>query len=89
MFDNSIFHKRLFQVHHDRLGSDVALAVRAIDGDGGVVDFVADQEPYGFFSDAPEHVEDGKLDRREGNPEREALQLVVALVNVNLLEQVV
>ena len=79
----------LFQIYHDRFGSDVALAVRAIDGDGGVVDFVADQEAQRFFSDAPEHVEDGKLDRREGNPEREALQLVVALVNVNPLEQVV
>ena len=45
----------LFQVHHDRLGSDVALAVRAIDGHGGVVDFVADQEAHGFFSDATKH----------------------------------
>ena len=48
---------------------------------------IADQLPHRFVRDAAEHVEDRKLDRRERHPQRQALQLVVALVDVHLFQQ--
>ena len=74
------------EVLHDRFGGDVAFAVGAVDGDLGVVN-IADQLTHRFVRDAAEHVEDRKLDRRERHPQRQALQLVVALVDVHLLQQ--
>ena len=80
------FHDLLLEVLHDRLGGDVAFAVGAVDGNLGVVN-VTDQLPDGFVRDAAEHVEDRELDRGERHPQRKALQLVIALIDVHLLQQ--
>ena len=82
----SRFHDLLLEVLHHRLGGDVAFAVGAVYGDLGVVN-VADQLPHRLVRDAAEHVEDRELDRRQRHPQRQALQLVVALVDVDLLQQ--
>ena len=62
-------------------GGDVALAVGLVDGDGGVVDFVADEEADGAVGHLAEHVEDGELDGGDGDPDGEALGFVVVLVD--------
>ena len=62
-------------------GGDVALAVGLVDGDGGVVDLVADEQADGAVGHLAEHVENGELDGGDGDPDGEALGLVVVLVD--------
>ncbi len=46
-----------------------------------VVDLVADEEADGAVGHLAEHVEDGELDGSDGDPDGEALGLVVVLVD--------
>jgi hypothetical protein len=67
------------------LGAVVALAVGAVNMNDRRVYLVADQQTERLVRDTPEQVEDREFDRRERHPEREALQLVIALVNIRIL----
>src|ERR1017187_5325625 len=62
-------------------GGNVALAVGLVDGDAGIMDFIADEQANGTIGHFAEHIEDGKLNGGNGDPDGEALRFVVALVD--------
>ncbi len=65
----------------DLFGGVVALAVGLVDVDFFVVDLVGDEQAHGQVGHLAEHVENGELHGRDGNPDGEALQFVGAAVD--------
>ena len=68
-------------------GGDVTLAVGLVDGDFWVVDFVGDEKADGAFGHLAEEIEDGELERGEGNEHGHAGGLVVRLVDHDHFEE--
>src|ERR1700742_5003319 len=65
----------------DLFGGVVALAVSLVDVNLLVVDLVGGEQAHGQVDHLAEHVGDGELHGRNGNPDGDALQLVDAAVN--------
>jgi hypothetical protein len=49
---------------------------------------VANQLPHRLAGHAAKHIKDGEFDDRQGYPERQARQLVIALVDRRCLEEI-
>ncbi len=69
------------QMFDDLFGGVIALAVGLVYMDILVVDFVADQQAQRQICHLTEHVQNGELIGRQWDPDRQALRLVVGVVD--------
>ena len=73
--------KVAFEMFDRLFGCNVALAIGLVDGDAVVVYLVADQHAYWAAGHLAKHIEDGKLDSGDWNPDGQPLSFVVTFVD--------